>query len=96
MTLATDDGRYLLDESLVFEENAWDHVPPPDDQEERIQTAILRQKKSPVPPDKKAKYNSKPSLYWDIFYRHNQNNFFKDRKWLQREFPPLEEVTLAE
>ncbi|KAG8970657.1 hypothetical protein FRC05_000515 [Tulasnella sp. 425] len=68
----------------------------PDDQDDRIQTALSRQRMAPVPEDKKEKYNSRPALYWDIFYKNNQNNFFKDRKWLQREFPQLESVTSAD
>lgn len=89
-------SRYLTDEAMVFEQNAWDHVPPPDDQDDRIQVALSRQRKAPVPEDKKDKYNSRPALYWDIFYKNNQNNFFKDRKWLQREFPQLESVTAVD
>ncbi|KAG9014372.1 hypothetical protein FRB94_012778 [Tulasnella sp. JGI-2019a] len=86
-------SRYLMDESLVFQQNAWDHVPPPDDQGEKIDEAIARQRSCPVSDDKKLTYNSKPAYFWDIFYRNNQSNFFKDRKWLQREFPQLEEIT---
>ena len=101
--------RYLTDEAQVFEKNAWDHVPPPEDQDEKISAAIARQKKVPVPDDKKSesyvisvsrqlisaivKYNTRPSLYWDIFYRNNSGNFFKDRNWLLREFPQLDDVS---
>ncbi|PFH32812.1 putative methylase [Besnoitia besnoiti] len=24
---------------------------------------------------------------WDVFYKHNQGNFFKDRQWIKKEFP---------
>lgn len=34
-------------------------------------------------------YMSNPARYWDLFYRNNKDNFFKDRKWLQIEFPSL-------
>lgn len=30
---------------------------------------------------------------WDLFYKNNTANFFKNRKWLQQEFPVLGEVT---
>lgn len=30
---------------------------------------------------------------WDLFYKNNTANFFKNRKWLQQEFPILGEVT---
>ena len=26
---------------------------------------------------------------WDIFYKRNSTHFFKDRHWIQREFPQL-------
>lgn len=29
---------------------------------------------------------------WDLFYKNNTANFFKNRKWLQQEFPVLVEV----
>lgn len=31
--------------------------------------------------------------WWNNFYKNNTANFFKDRKWLQQEFPILSEVT---
>lgn len=44
----------------------------------------LKDDQSPI-----AKYNGKPSKYWNDFYENNANNFFKDRKWLHLEFPDL-------
>ena len=34
------------------------------------------------------KYNFEPSKYWNDFYK-SKANFFRDRKWLPREFPEL-------
>ncbi|EJF64335.1 methyltransferase [Dichomitus squalens LYAD-421 SS1] len=82
-------SRFLTDEAEVWSQNAWDHVPPPDDQDEIISTALARQKNAPVPEDEKAKYNVKPSRHWDNFYKMNANNFFRNRKWLHLEFPEL-------
>lgn len=41
-------------------------------------------------------YMKYPAKYWDQFYRNNQANFFKDRKWLRVEFPALYEATLPD
>eukprot|EP00242_Pyramimonas_sp_CCMP2087_P013676 CAMPEP_0198200812 /NCGR_PEP_ID=MMETSP1445-20131203/3737_1 /TAXON_ID=36898 /ORGANISM="Pyramimonas sp., Strain CCMP2087" /LENGTH=273 /DNA_ID=CAMNT_0043870963 /DNA_START=350 /DNA_END=1168 /DNA_ORIENTATION=+ len=37
-----------------------------------------------------AKYEKEAQRNWDIFYKKNQANFFKDRHYLIREFPELQ------
>lgn len=39
------------------------------------------------------RFNSDPAKWWNQFYKNNTANFFKDRKWLQQEFPILDKVT---
>ena len=39
------------------------------------------------------RFNSDPAKWWNIFYKNNANNFFKNRKWLQQEFPVLAKIT---
>jgi tRNAThr (cytosine32-N3)-methyltransferase len=39
------------------------------------------------------RFNSDPAKWWNLFYKNNTANFFKDRKWLQQEFPILDKVT---
>lgn len=55
--------------------------------------ALARQRSAPVPESEKAKYNDNPARHWDIFYKNNENNFFRDRKWLHLEFPELVAAT---
>lgn len=43
-------------------------------------------------PDKD-RFNSNPAKWWNLFYKNNTANFFKNRKWLQQEFPILAEIT---
>lgn len=85
--------RFLTDEEQVFNHNAWDHVEWGQEQIDDAEKLIAKQYEQPVNEFNKKLYNSNPAKYWDIFYRHNQENFFKDRKWLQIEFPSLYEVT---
>lgn len=39
------------------------------------------------------RFNGNPAKWWNLFYKNNTSNFFKDRKWLRQEFPILDEVT---
>lgn len=39
------------------------------------------------------RFNSDPAKWWNLFYKNNTANFFKNRKWLQQEFPVLDKVT---
>ncbi|KAI0741875.1 methyltransferase [Daedaleopsis nitida] len=82
-------SRFLTEDTDVWSQNAWDHVPPPDDQDQLIAAALTKQKNAPVPETEKAKYNDKPARHWDNFYKMNANNFFRNRKWLHLEFPEL-------
>ncbi len=101
----------MIDESQVWTQNAWDHVPPPDDQDEIIAASLTKQRAAPVPEDDKLKYNQKPAKHWDNFYKNNASNFFRDRKWydylrviidklissrLHNEFPELVAATRAD
>lgn len=42
------------------------------------------------------RFNSDPARFWNLFYKNNTANFFKNRKWLQQEFPVLSTVTTAD
>jgi tRNAThr (cytosine32-N3)-methyltransferase len=44
----------------------------------------------------KDRFNSDPAKWWNNFYKNNTANFFKDRKWLQQEFPILDQITRAD
>jgi len=43
----------------------------------------------------KDRFNSDPAKWWNNFYKNNTANFFKDRKWLQQEFPVLSRITAS-
>jgi len=56
--------RFLTDEADVWSQNAWDHVPPPDDQIETITKSLTKQKLNPVSSEEKLKVNEKPARHW--------------------------------
>lgn len=87
--------RFLTEDANVWSQNAWDHVPPPDDQAETIAASLARQRSTPVPDEEKNKYNDRPQRHWDTFYKNNTGNFFRDRKWLHNEFSELVAATQA-
>jgi len=37
----------------------------------------------------KTKYEEQAHKYWDLFYKRNKTNFFKDRHYLDQEFPQI-------
>lgn len=88
--------RNLTDDSDVWNHNAWDNVEWGEEQIQQAEEKIKLQYENPVSDFDKNLYNGNPSRYWDIFYKNNKENFFKDRKWLQIEFPILYQSTKKE
>ncbi|KAI0120065.1 methyltransferase [Nemania sp. FL0031] len=86
-------SRYLDQSDDVFEFNAWDHVETDDAYKEYSEQQFAMQRASPVSDFDKNRFNSDPARFWNLFYKNNTANFFKNRKWLQQEFPVLHTVT---
>ncbi|TGJ86146.1 hypothetical protein E0Z10_g2582 [Xylaria hypoxylon] len=89
-------SRYLDEADDVFEFNAWDHVETDDAYKEYSEQQFAMQRASPVSDFDKNRFNSDPARFWNLFYKNNTANFFKNRKWLQQEFPVLHTVTAAD
>ncbi|ORZ16124.1 S-adenosyl-L-methionine-dependent methyltransferase [Lobosporangium transversale] len=89
-------GRILTDESAVFEQNAWDHAPWGEEQEQHALKEIARQRLDPVPPELIETYHEEAAENWNKFYTKNENRFFKDRHWLRIEFPELFQMVEAD
>ncbi|CEI39562.1 hypothetical protein FVEN_g1856 [Fusarium venenatum] len=86
-------SRYLSEADDVFEFNAWDHVETDDAYKEYAEQQYAKQRQNPVSDFEKRKFSQDPARWWNLFYKNNAANFFKNRKWLQQEFPVLAEVT---
>ncbi|KAK0728204.1 S-adenosyl-L-methionine-dependent methyltransferase [Lasiosphaeria miniovina] len=86
-------SRLLQDQDDPFEFNAWDHVETDDAYKEYAEQQYEMQRQAPVSDFDKYRFNSDPAKWWNQFYKNNTANFFKDRKWLQQEFPILNKVT---
>ncbi|WEW59700.1 S-adenosylmethionine-dependent methyltransferase [Emydomyces testavorans] len=89
-------SRYLEEGDDVFEFNAWDHVETDADYKQYAEIQIAKQRETPVSDFDRQRFNSDPAKWWNLFYKNNTGNFFKNRKWLQQEFPVLAEVTRAD
>lgn len=88
--------RYLEADDDVFEYNAWDHVTPDEAHYAYCAEQYEKQKSNPVSDFDKTRFNKHPEKWWDLFYKQKTSTFFKDRKWLQQEFPILSQITKAD
>lgn len=86
-------SRFLEKGDDVFEFNAWDHVEPDDEFKAFAQTQYAKQRETRLSDFDRRRFNNEPAKWWNVFYKNNTDNFFKDRKWLRQEFPILGEVT---
>lgn len=89
-------SRFLEEGDDIFEFNAWDHVEVDPAYQEFSSEQFEKQRADPVSDFDKKRFNDNPEKWWNIFYKNNKTNFFKNRKWLAQEFPVLDEVTREE
>lgn len=54
-----------------------------------IAEILERQKETAVSNERREELVQKADHNWDTFYGKNSDKFFKDRKWLFREFPEI-------
>ena len=53
---------------------------------------IFLQDKQVMPQYKQEKLEVNARKNWDLFYKRNRTNFFKDRQWMTREFQELKQL----
>ena len=97
MNGSTFGSRLLTDPTKVDDFNAWDHVEWDEVHLSNAAERLAFQTANPVPLTDQAQYgDDHANEYWDKFYRHHEQGFFKDRKWINLEFPELIACTKSE
>uniref|UniRef100_A0A0X3NMY4 tRNA N(3)-methylcytidine methyltransferase n=1 Tax=Schistocephalus solidus TaxID=70667 RepID=A0A0X3NMY4_SCHSO len=88
-------NRRLEEDDDVFNENAWDQYEWTEEMEREAQNMIDLASQEPLPAEKREHFLKNAANFWDEFYDHHESHFFKNRKWLTREFPELLDRSLA-
>ena len=81
--------RYLRTEAAIYEHNAWDDVEMPAEKVAEIERIIDGQRANGVDEKRAQELLQAGEQPWDVFYERHASGFFKDRKWLVREFPEV-------
>lgn len=86
-------GRHLekWDDNRIWEHNTWDEIPWTAQQQTQVLETIQNQRTlaPTLSSEDLAAHCRQAGDKWDNFYAHHSRWFFKDRKWLDMEFPEL-------
>ena len=85
-------SRILEEGDNIFEFNAWDNVSVDATYKAFSESQFEAQRLAPVSDFDKKRFNDVPEKWWNVFYKNNKTNFFKNRKWLAQEFPILSTI----
>lgn len=87
---STFGSRLLTDATKVDDFNAWDHVEWDEAHLSKAAERISFHAANPVPRDDQEQYgDAVANTHWNRFYSTHEEGFFKDRKWINLEFPEL-------
>ncbi|KAG9300735.1 hypothetical protein G9A89_023533 [Geosiphon pyriformis] len=89
-------SRLLKNAEDVFNHNAWDNVIWNEEQEKQAQEQVKKQFTKVLSSENQQRFHIEAAEFWNTFYQKNENKFFKDRHWLNVEFPELHAATLSE
>lgn len=90
-SLMPSRNRTLTEDAEVFSHNCWDNQQLTKEELALAESIVAQHK---VDPRSTALSLPDQSLAWDSFYRRCGILFFRERKWLTREFPFLTEANL--
>ncbi|KAF0776036.1 hypothetical protein AaE_000263, partial [Aphanomyces astaci] len=71
------------DEGMLVADDEWT------EEREELAKSLLDQDKKLVAPFWQSKYEKEAAKSWDLFYKRNSTNFYKDRHYLHVVFPDL-------
>ena len=79
------------EDDRIWEHNAWDNIPWTPDQQAQVLHTIQTQRDlaQPLSPQQLHEHCEQAGSKWDAFYANHSRWFFKDRKWLEMEFPEV-------
>lgn len=93
---STFGSRLLTDPAEIDNFNAWDHVEWDEAHLANAAERISFHAANPVPAADQEKYgDTVANQHWNTFYTKHEEGFFKDRKWINLEFPELIQCTSA-
>ena len=87
---ATFGSRLLTDPTKFNDFNAWDHVEWDEAHSAMAAERIAFHLNNPVPSSETQQYSDDfAHRHWNDFYVNHDQKFFKDRKWINIEFPEI-------
>ena len=81
--------RYLTDDDDVYKYNSWDQVEWTEEMLADAEEKLKINSVVTIPKDEADEHLENGSKYWNKFYSNHETKFFKDRHWLQLEFPEV-------
>lgn len=86
----TFGSRLLTDPAKFTDFNAWDHVDWDASHLAMAAERVAFHQANPVPSSELEQFGDETAhCHWDEFYMNHDHKFFKDRKWINIEFPEI-------